>query len=340
MRHVDTIHGWIEYQRCRHYCSACQAYSYPLDEELGVRKGAGLSPKKEEQITMLAVHMPYHEVEKVYAELRGLRTSRTTAQRRVQALGKALRASPPPTQASPKGPKTKAHVTADAAMVYLRQEGWKETKVGACYQVDESREARGIRYGATLGVRDTLGQKLYELAGRPSLGETQGMGFVSDAAPWLGELRAVYFPESTEIVDFFHATEYLWKVAHAFYGEGTPQARKWAEAKVFKLKQGDQRGLKKSLSRMQPKTKEQKEALKAAKRYFANHGHKMDYPRYEALGFHIGSGIAEAACKHVIQSRFKRAGMRWSREGAENLLQLRTLYLNHQWNQLSQYQFN
>lgn len=305
-----------------------------------MRKGVGLSPKKEEQVAMLACQMPYQEVERVYAELRGLGTSRTTAQRRVQALGKALRANPPAPEASQKTPETKKHVTADAAMVYFREEGWKETKVGAYYQVNEDREARGILYGATVGARDTLGQKLYELTGRPKLEETQGMAFVSDAASWLGEMRAMYFPGSTEIVDFFHATEYLWKAAHAFYGEGVPKARTWAEAKVSQLKQGDQRGLRKSLSQMKPKAKEQKETLKNAQRYFANHGHKMDYPRYEALGFHIGSGIAEAACKHVIQSRFKRAGMRWSREGAENLLQLRTLYLNHQWNRLSQYQLN
>jgi len=91
---------------------------------------------------------------------------------------------------------------------------------------------------------------------------------------------------------------------------------------------------------MKPKTPEQTESLKKTRRHFTNHGHKMDYPRYEAMGFHIGSGIAEAACKHVIQSRFKRSGMRWSHEGAENLLQLRTLYLNQQRNRLGQFQLN
>jgi hypothetical protein len=54
----------------------------------------------------------------------------------------------------------------------------------------------------------------------------------------------------------------------------------------------------------------------------------MNYPFYERQGFHIGSGIAEGACKHVIHYRFKQAGMRWSRTGAENLLALRVAYLN------------
>jgi len=291
-------------------------------------------------VALLAVHMPYREVEKVYEELRGLRVSRNTTHRRVQKLGEEFRRNEREIPRREPAKTGKAHVTADATMVYFRKEGWKEVKVGASYQVDESREAEGITYVGTAKGREILGQRLYRLAGSPLAEETQPMGFVSDAASWLGELKAMYFPKSTEIVDFFHATEYLWKVAHAFYGEATPKAPKWAEVKVSQLKQGDQRGLRKSLSQMKPKTQEQRETLKAAKRYFHNHGHKMDYPRYERMGFHIGSGIAEAGCKHVIQSRLKRSGMRWSREGAENLLQLRILYLNNQWAQIPMLQLN
>jgi hypothetical protein len=91
-----------------------------------------------------------------------------------------------------------------------------------------------------------------------------------------------------------------------------------------------------SLAHMKPGTKMQREVLNATRIYFQNHGHKMDYPRYEAMGLHIGSGIAEAACKLVIQTRFKRCGMRWSRNGAERLLKLRQTYLNNQWGSLLQ----
>lgn len=91
---------------------------------------------------------------------------------------------------------------------------------------------------------------------------------------------------------------------------------------------------------MQPRTKKQKEVLENAQRYFENHGHKMDYPRYEQMGFHIGSGVAEGACKHVIQGRFKKAGMRWSRAGIQNLLPLRSLHVNQQWDVLANCQRN
>ena len=46
---------------------------------------------------------------------------------------------------------------------------------------------------------------------------------------------------------------------------------------------------------------------------------------------HIGSGIAEAACKTVVSTRMKRSGMRWTPAGLDDLLALlalRTARLN------------
>ena len=126
-------------------------------------------------------------------------------------------------------------------------------------------------------------------------------------------------------------TEYLWEVAHTFYQEGTTQAKQWAQEKVQKLREGQAKLIQASLSQMKPKTKKQREVLNATQTYFRNHAHQMDDPRYEAMGLHIGSGVGEAACKFVIQTRFKRSGMRWSRPGAENLLRLRLAYVNNQW---------
>ena len=110
--------------------------------------------------------------------------------------------------------------------------------------------------------------------------------------------------------------------------------KQWADEKVHALRQGKAKLIQASLCRMKPRTKTQKEILRATQTYFENHAHQMDYPRYEEMGLHIGSGIAEAACKFVIQTRFKRCGMRWSRNGAENLLRLREAYLNDQWDGL------
>lgn len=60
----------------------------------------------------------------------------------------------------------------------------------------------------------------------------------------------------------------------------------------------------------------------------------MRYPDYRAQGLPIGSGVVESACKHVVASRMKHAGMRWDEPGAENILALRCHYLNDRWDSL------
>jgi hypothetical protein len=320
----------------RYRCHECQAMYYPLDEELELGQSR-MSLQKEEQLALLSVHMTYEEAKKVYEALTRNKTGRMTAHRTVKRWADKIGALETPQLPEAEG---KEHVAGDGVMVPLREEGWKEAKVGAHYKVDEDREAQTIRYTATLGSREEFGQELYELAGRPSMEKTAEMAYLGDAAEWLDGIQEHHFPLAERIVDVFHAEEYLWDVANAFYQKGTVQAREWAENKVQQLREADQKGLQKSLVHMKGKNPEQKQALEDARRYFKNHGHKMDYPRYIEKGLHIGSGIAEAACKHVIQSRFKRSGMRWSRQGAEKLLQLRVAYLNKQWRQVVECQKN
>ena len=53
--------------------------------------------------------------------------------------------------------------------------------------------------------------------------------------------------------------------------------------------------------------------------------------RYQApwhSGLAVGSGSVEGACKHVVQARFKRAGMRWTTRGFLPVLELRLARLN------------
>jgi hypothetical protein len=62
--------------------------------------------------------------------------------------------------------------------------------------------------------------------------------------------------------------------------------------------------------------------------YFSTNAERMRYPTFRAQGMHLGSGIAEAACKTVVATRLKRSGMRWTPDGLDALLPLRTSVLN------------
>ena len=75
-------------------------------------------------------------------------------------------------------------------------------------------------------------------------------------------------------------------------------------------------------------------ALRALLTYVENQDDRLAYDRFRAAGFDLGSGRVEAACKHVVAIRMKRCGMRWSKAGSQNVLSLRTAWLNGQWNAL------
>ena len=49
----------------------------------------------------------------------------------------------------------------------------------------------------------------------------------------------------------------------------------------------------------------------------------MDYAGYRARGLIISSGPVEAAAKTIVGQRLKRSGMRWTRQGGQQILNLR-----------------
>ena len=71
---------------------------------------------------------------------------------------------------------------------------------------------------------------------------------------------------------------------------------------------------------------ESREVHRQVTQYVRNHAHRMDYPRYQANGWLIGSGHVESACKTAIGARLKGSGMRWSESGADAVCHLRALF--------------
>ena len=75
-------------------------------------------------------------------------------------------------------------------------------------------------------------------------------------------------------------------------------------------------------------SKESRETLEKVHAYLSRHQDHIDYATYKELGLPLGSGMAESACKWLIQQRFKGVGMRWSEEGFNHLLHLRLAWVN------------
>lgn len=71
-----------------------------------------------------------------------------------------------------------------------------------------------------------------------------------------------------------------------------------------------------------------KECVRKTVQYFRKNRKRMRYDEYRERGFRIGSGSMESACKQVVTTRLKGAGMRWSDSGAQAMGHLRALFLS------------
>ena len=69
-------------------------------------------------------------------------------------------------------------------------------------------------------------------------------------------------------------------------------------------------------------------AIRGVAGYLYRNRARMRYDEYLALGWPIGSGPVEGACKNIIKDRMERSGMRWTEQMAEAIVQLRAIYLS------------
>jgi hypothetical protein len=78
---------------------------------------------------------------------------------------------------------------------------------------------------------------------------------------------------------------------------------------------------------------ETQEKVQAEAGYFRNNARRMQYQEFREEGYPLGSGTVESGCKNLVTKRMKGPGMRWSRDGAQNMLALRAEYLSHRWDE-------
>lgn len=52
---------------------------------------------------------------------------------------------------------------------------------------------------------------------------------------------------------------------------------------------------------------------------------RMNYTKYQKMGYSIGSGVTEAACKAMVKQRLSQSGMRWNLDNAQGMLITRAL---------------
>lgn len=157
---------------------------------------------------------------------------------------------------------------------------------------------------------------------------------LTDGAESLQQQMLTTFPEHTLILDIIHASEYLWATATGLLGETSPLRTPWVALKLDLLLSGQVDTLLAQLTAeaTNPTWAEtQRSAIERTIGYYKRNRAYMQYDRYLAQGWPIGTGVVEGACGHLVKDRMEQAGMRWTQEGAQAILDLRAVRSNGDW---------
>jgi len=155
-----------------------------------------------------------------------------------------------------------------------------------------------------------------------------------DLACYVREL----FPDAIHTVDVMHVIEKLWNAGTAVHSEGTPEHRAWAEAQKDALYGGRVDEILAELdarlaatAKTGPGNKYRRTKLESTRRYIANRVAMMNYGELIRRDLELGTGAVEGAIKHIVHRRMDHGGMRWIKERAEAVLQLRCIEVNGDW---------
>jgi hypothetical protein len=235
---------------------------------------------------------------------------------------------------------THASLSTDGAMVLIRDEGWKEVKVVAVSEVsvqdagererDVAHPSRrdddalvtlsGHSYQAGLWDADTFAPYQYAEGLRRGLDHCGRVTSTNDGAPWIERVTRLNFPDVPQIIDWSHAAEHIWTVAHAVHGDRTPAAKDWAETQLDALWVGRVAEVVQTLDRLHLNQASYPPLVQQAPDYFRTRQQQMQYDQFRAQGWPIGSGVVESAANTVVHHRLKRPGRGWKREYAQAML--------------------
>ena len=301
----------------------------------------GISSRLQEILCLLGQAYVFEESEEVLAQLLGISVSAKQIQRVSEHYGGEVeeqqvqyeqdKQEPPALKL--KHPREPVYAMMDGSMVFTREEGWKEMKVGrlfnqsACIPIQEHRnQITQSLYVCHLG--DHQG---FENKWESYIQGYQHRIFIADGAKWIWNWVEDCYPQCVQILDFYHAAEKLGSYAVLQYPDRA-ERDKWMEQQQQRLRNNEVDQILAALQISNTNHKETEKARTELIRYYENNLGRMQYKTYLDKGYLIGSGAIEAAHRNVVQQRLKLSGQRWSVKGAQQIANLRASKKSNQWN--------
>lgn len=165
---------------------------------------------------------------------------------------------------------------------------------------------------------------------------------LSDGQECLWTARQEYLSQGewVEILDLLHVSSRVWQAAHVFHKEGSDAAEQFVRERLLKILQGQAELVVRGLRVMASKrglSGAKKKTLHKVCAYLRANRQRLQYDVYLAKGYPIASGVIEGACRHLVKDRMERAGMHWTAEGAQAMLDVRSVAVNGEWEAYQSY---
>jgi hypothetical protein len=231
----------------------------------------------------------------------------------------------------------------DGALVHIRDEGWKEVKTVCVSAVETvSDEETGEKevhlrqhsYRAGLWEAKEFAKQQWAEGCRRGLERAKQIVSVNDGALWIWLIVQMCWTPCVEILDWWHLVEKLWEVASTWFDDDPAATSQWVDTQKSHLWHDRPRQVIRAIRRLCPRGQPLPEKVRLGVGYIFNHRARIRYQQFRQAGYPLGSGTVESACKLVMQERMKQAGMRWSRDGAQAMLALRSVLLSDRWDEV------
>lgn len=363
-RTVETMIGAIEIARPYFYCRHCHQGRYPFDKVLGLHEGR-LQLDVQQAAADLAIELPFDTAATQFEHLSGIRVSseRLHACTNRAAEGLSMLEVAPSREEIVRRVAQVAQgrfrrpilvLGIDGAYVPSRPESARGHRPGQAHQrarrarwKHEWREAKGVRLYLLDGDRIVHVLSWHQIQSEHELGEalrqvkeaglipteTVRLCVICDGAEWIWKHVQALFPHARQILDYYHCSEYLHKVAKAQYGN-SEQAQEGVEATLTRLYMGKVGHVLGGLQRMQPTSEEARKAIDNCWVYLNEHRGRTTYRQFRRGGYPLGSGGMESANKFICHVRLKRSGAWWYEENSNQMLALRCAKYNGTFDQV------
>lgn len=322
---------------------------FPLDEQLGLNTSA-YSRQMAQKMVWLSGLLPYEQCEAVMREIGERWVPASSIWRQTQRHGERLQQAVERQRDHVSVERVvlpdikydhdqRKGVSMDGGMVNIRDEGWRELKVGAVFdiairlernphtqQLDEMAHGVNVHYTAVLDTKERFTPALWALAVERDVPTARERAVIGDGAAWIWNVAEDVSPDGRQIVDWFHAVQHLADAAHTLYPNDADisKRKRWLTTYKTHLYMGR---IHKIIAVLHKRKRPE------LAHYFETHQRRMQYLEFREEGFPIGSGTVESGVKQFKQ-RLTGTGMRWKRDNVDRMLVIRAAVLSHAFHDL------